>query len=613
MKTGLIVPSLVLALAVASVVHAREVEVPLQLDHALLRQALLTQIYRDPGNTAQVWNDGVGCNFLTLSEPRVDSQAGRLRVISAGKARVGTAVGQSCLVILDWTGTVEVFEEPSVDAAQPVVRFRVVDSNLYGPDGKKQLTGKVWDWVKQYVHPRLETMTIDLGLAVNELRALLPLVLSREDAARTQAIIDSLSLAEVRCVETGLTAILRFSLPDIRLTEEVLPERPAPEPTLSPEELQRWEAAWQQWDAFLTFVTKLAARDATAEELRRTLFDVLVESRHELIEALAPTKPGGPDPVRPLFIKAWRRLAPVLRRVSAGLPGEVTLRYLSFIAAADALRTIDELGPDLGLDISADGLRRLARIIAPTAAEDPVAYSLDVDPELRQLFGFGPPLPPPEDNPAVDLSAWFATPVWAAIEPDPALVSRLNRWVPTSDEIDAYLPLVRDLLRTTSDATLSTSKLDADFHQVYRWLVLATAWQESCWRQFVRQGNTVKPIESPVGSVGLMQVNQKVWRGFYDLQGLRKDISYNARAGSEIVVHYLNDYAVARKEHTKTGNIDNLARATYAVYNGGPGHLSRYRKPKVKPALRKIDDAFWSKYQAVKLGNELAVAQCFGR
>lgn len=613
MKTNPMVCAVIMAFMLPAPAHAREVSVPVQLDHEFLRQALLTQVYRDPDTTAQVWNDGVGCNFLTLSDPRVDTLSDRLRVVSAAKSRIGTAVGDNCLVVLDWTGTVEVLEEGRADPSLPIVRFHVVDSNLYGTDGRKQLSGKVWDWVKAYVHPRLESMTVDLGPAVTELRALLPLVLPDEDAARTQRLLDSLTIADVRAVETGLTAAIRFDVPERGLVEEDLPEQPAPEPTLSAEELRRWEGAWQRWDAFLTFVTKVVARDTAIDELRRALFEVLVESRHELLEALAPTRPGDADPVRPLFIKAWTRLAPVLRRVGTGLPGETTLRYLSFIAAADALRAIDELGPESGLDISADGLRRLARIIAPTSPEDALAYGLAVDPEMRELFGFGSPLPPPQDNPDVDPGAWFSSPAWAAVEPETALVSRLNRWVPSGDEIDAYLPLVRDLLRTTSDGTLASRALDSKFHRLYRWLVLATAWQESCWRQFVRQGNAVKPIESKVGSVGLMQVNQRVWRGFYDVQGLRKDIAYNAGAGSEILIHYLNDYAVAKKEHTKTGNVDNLARAAYAAYNGGPGHLGRYRKPQTKRVLRKIDEAFWSKYQAVKLGNELGVAACFGR
>jgi soluble lytic murein transglycosylase-like protein len=175
------------------------------------------------------------------------------------------------------------------------------------------------------------------------------------------------------------------------------------------------------------------------------------------------------------------------------------------------------------------------------------------------------------------------------------------------------LPLVRGLLHGVAEANLRSGKIEPKFHQVYRWLVLSTAWQESCWRQFVKQNGTIVPIESPIGSVGLMQVNQRVWRGFYDLQALRRDIGYNGKAGGEILAHYLVNYAIARGEHEKTGSIDNLARATYAAYNGGPGQLTRYRDPKAKKFLRKIDALFWDKYRTVQAGNELAVAQCFGQ
>ena len=110
----------------------------------------------------------------------------------------------------------------------------------------------------------------------------------------------------------------------------------------------------------------------------------------------------------------------------------------------------------------------------------------------------------------------------------------------------------------------------------------------------------------------MMQVNERVWRGIYDLRGLRWDIRYNARAGAEISLRYLGDYAVARKEDAQPGGIDNLARATYAVYNGGPGQLARYRKKETRPTLRKIDRLFWEKYDAVSKGRAMDVAKCLG-
>ena len=48
---------------------AREVAVPVRLDHDFLRQALLTQVYTGAEQTVRVWDDGSGCNFLILSEP----------------------------------------------------------------------------------------------------------------------------------------------------------------------------------------------------------------------------------------------------------------------------------------------------------------------------------------------------------------------------------------------------------------------------------------------------------------------------------------------------------------------------------------------------------------
>ncbi len=602
---------LIAFLQLAAPALARPVTVPVALDHAFLRQALIQQIYTDPDQTARVWNDGSGCNYLTLSAPQVDSDAGRVRVTSAGEARVGTAVGQQCLVLLNWKGSVQIFEEPRVTPGVAVVRFAVVDSQLFGPNGHKQATGVIWDWVKQYVHPRLEMLAVDLQPALQELGALLPTVLPSEDVQRTQQLLDSLTLQGVQPTATGVTATLAFDVPDRVGSEAVVP--PVPEPTLSRAELDAWDAAWQSWDSFLVFVVKIAALDSGTAELSDALFEVLIEARYDLLEALAPTEPHETDPVLPLFLRTWERLAPVLRRLSSDLPGAAAARYLGFVAAGDALVAIDELGPAVGFDISSDGLRRLARIVAPATAEDPVEYRLDVDPVLRRALGFGDPLPPPEENPDVDLSAWLFSRAWAAAGPDRAALNRLKNWVPSRDELDQYLPIVRDVLTAAAARTLSTHTLASEFHDLYRWLVLSAAWQESCWRQFLKVGGKVYPIKSPAGSVGIMQVNQNVWRGFYDLKGLQTDISYNANAGSEILLEYLVKQAIAKGEHKATGTVDSLARATYAVYNAGPGQLRRYRRAKVSKRERRVDDAFFHKYKTVKSGDELAVAECYGR
>ena len=376
--------------------------------------------------------------------------------------------------------------------------------------------------------------------------------------------------------------------------------------------MRRWEDAWQRWDAFLTFVVKQLGTEAQAIDLRQALADVLIDARFDLLQALAPTDRSVTDPTRALFLQTWERLAPVVRVAAAGVPAGDALRYLSFIAAGDALAALDEAGPDLGVEISADGLRRLARIVAPLSIEDPLLYTTEVDPQLRQLMGFGPPLPPPDlaEIPPDEASwrRWWVRAAFAAQEAPPA--SQLERWLASRDGIDAYLAAVRAVLDEVTVQTLGGGALAAQHHDLYRRLVLATAWQESCWRQFVRAKGGVKYLTSPVGSIGIMQVNERVWRGLYDVRGLRWDIRYNGRAGSEILLHYLADYAIAKKEDARPGGADNLAWATYAVYNGGPRHLTRYRNPATKKGLKRIDELFAQKYRAVTAGKESDVKQC---
>jgi hypothetical protein len=411
---------------------------------------------------------------------------------------------------------------------------------------------------------------------------------------------------------------------------------PEPEPPLDLHEIE-------QWDAFLTFIVKHAALDSDDSPLGAELLAALIDSRYDIVEVLALAEPDARDPVPELFRKAWARLAPILRELEGDLPGSAALRYLALVAAGDALLAIDGLGPGSGLDISADGLRRLARMVAPEEEADPLDYAPVVDAELREQFGFGPPLLQPAEPPAVPAQPpttvpstrtpppptssaepsmpsrwlarvleWLVASAEAAGEPSSEFDKRLRNWAPTREDLDEYLPIVQKVLHSAADDALSKKPVEAPYSRIFRPLMLATAWKESCWRQFIRRGGKVVPMQSSAGAVGIMQINPRVWRGFYDTNVLRTDTAYNARAGAEILRHYLVDYALRKKEQELGGSIDALARATYSAYNGGPGHLGRYRSEKAPKSLREIDDEFWRVYQTVKGGDELGVRECYG-
>jgi len=598
----------VLALAAglnASAAAGDELRIDLPVNYGLVRAALVEQIFIGPDTTARVLEGKNACNLLTLAEPSVEGGAGKVIVRTKVISRGGTPLTQGrCLPLFEWTGILEATQEPLVLDGQRVIGFRVTDSKILDAEGgKTAVPGVLWGWIKDNVHPRLETLKVDLGPPLDAAATLL-----RETGAAPAQIEPVLSSLRIASAVAGVEAL------DIgvALTAPPLPPGwtpPAEEPALTVEELARWREAWQSWDGFATWLIKELA-STTSPALRATLGGLLLDARYDLLAALESDTGG--DPVRELFRKSWQRLHPFARELGKDLPAGEALRLLSFVSAADALETLDAAAPQLGFRIDRDALRRLARTLLPGVGDEAFAWSTEVDPELRELLGFErePEAFTASPSRLLDL---LVPPAQAMVKIDPALGRKLQGWVPRADDLDAYLAQVDKLLTAIAQAELARGKIGQPYVEIYRALLPATAYMETCWRQFeVKQGK-IDTVQSPVGSVGIMQVNKHVWRGVYDLNALLSDAGYNARAGNEILVHYLVDYAIKRGEHEKTGSPDNLARATYAVYNGGPGHLARYRKADTKPALRKIDEAFFSKYKAVRRDGREAVKACYGR
>ena len=374
-------------------------------------------------------------------------------------------------------------------------------------------------------------------------------------------------------------------------------------------------ADWQQWDSFFTFVVKRLGQDVPVD-LKDSLGAAFLDSRYELTSAIAPGKGGNPVP--DLFLNAWNRLSPIMSKALPGLSQENASRYSTFISAADKLVPLSKAGSQLGLvQLSPDALRGMAHLLEPSGTADPLAFTTNVDSGLRDLLGFGSPLSVPgssqkrtqlHENLWPEIQHAFATQSWfasLAVAADTGM-PKLNGWVPDAKELEAYLKEVRSLLISLSDKIAGKSKLNDEQKVLYRQIVFTAAWQESCWRQYIKKGT---PLASSTGDLGLMQVNRNTWRNVYDLKNLSGDIEYNSNAGAEILDYYLTRFAIKRNEDKQQGG--NLARATYSAYNGGPGALGRYRAAKVVPALKKVDEAFWQKYQAVAAGHELDVQTCY--
>jgi hypothetical protein len=323
------------------------------------------------------------------------------------------------------------------------------------------------------------------------------------------------------------------------------------------------------------------------------------------------------------------------------------LEFLSFISAGDALIAFDQAAPALGMRITAQDLRGLAHIMAPRLNADPLGFSFEEDPELQKMFNIAPPLttpdalfegpddapdagpPPPApesggrssaSRPQSDflarLGGWLAPAALAAMpvvtidREIRAVARRLHRKVPEPSNLAEYSTDVGQLIDLSASREVDDDYLRAQYGSVTRRLVRGAAWQESCWRQFVRKGRRITYLESSTRDLGLMQVNQYVWRGFYSISRLKWDIAYNAGAGAQILLRGLHDCARLAAGRGMAASADDLVRSAYSAYNGGPASCNRWNSVGVPAEKALIDVSFWFKYKALEEGGALDILQC---
>ncbi len=590
--------------------EAQRVHVPVPLDYPFIRAVLVQQAFTLPGERAVVLDQDEGCATIELWSPEVSSEGQRLKVGSHVKVRAGVPLLGKCVQLAEWEGYIELLQRVWLDEAASRLRFQTVDSRVYSTAREPAtIASAIWSLIKSHLHVYLNRVYVDLGEPLQALKGLLPLFFSPAARERVERWADTVAFTAPR---VGADAVRV----DLVMDVETQPaSQPVPE-ELSQAEIQRLTRSWEDWDAYLAYELKSLVGKPITEGERRTIVETLLETRQAFVRALSE-RALRQDLVRVQFIWAWERLAPILRRYLGRQASPSLFTRLAFFTATDALAALDKMGPAVGLEVSRDGLIRLARLLMREGAEPSLDYSFEVSPELRGLLGLGPPLD--ESGPSFDIEELEipgepggqrpsddqgsllkrGPPVTRAEEAPPSRLADILPWLPPARDAAPYLGKVRQVLEEAAGAI--QGRLDVQYRRPYATLVLATAWQESCWRQFVRAGQKVRYLLSWSGtSVGLMQINERVWRGIYRPEHLRWNIRYNAHAGSEILALYLREGAVKRTEPQSLQDADVLVRAVYAMYNGGPGQLNEFLKRSQRNAFTRLDDLFWQKYALVR-------------
>ncbi|WP_045219283.1 lytic transglycosylase domain-containing protein [Desulfonatronum thioautotrophicum] len=597
-----------------------------------------------PLKTLYSGNDG--CQDVTVSAPRFRAEDGELLMETQVHLRHGRSIGNYCLLPLRFNGMLVMYQRPSVSAEEWVLHFTPVRSELRTLDGQPaRLASLAWRLVEDHVLGSLAGITVNLGPPKRELQDFLPMMLTAKDRSRVLEMLRDLRPGQMLIQDHGLRLENVLTVFDDLYQPE--PERL--EAYLSDEELKRFIVAWEVWDAFLIhLITTLATRELTESE-HALLLDVLLRLRHEFIFHLDDPL-GRTDLVRAQFMEAWTRLGPLFRGHRLMADNDSLLGYLAFFSASDALLALDKLGPTLGMEISREGLIRLATLLGNQ--ETHLEYAPDLLPELRRGLGLdimrgteedtmqdrrqdndqdniqgdrqkSEDLGREEGRPGFRWSqglnflqehfATFFIPAAQAASPPAGQDVDLSLWTFKGQNLDAYMARVTGLLRDRTEAVMNNSARPEERHGFFLDLVLAAAWQESCFRQFIKSEDRIIYLRSFNNtSVGIMQINERVWRGLYDQDRLRWDITYNAQAGAEILDLYYAKYARPRmaREPEVQWSADLKAGMLYAMYNGGPGQLERFLNRVQEGGLFRSDRLFQEKWDWVRQDDLEKISIC---
>lgn len=342
-------------LLAAANTQAAETKVTVPMDYRLIRNVLVNQLYTGQGETARLWKDGKECSFLDISNPQIGGDNGQVKIDNNIHARIGMALGGKCIPAIEWVGVLETFQQPTLDATGNVLSFPVTRATAFDRNGQQLNINQLQDLINKAVQPKLAALKIDLNQSRGDItKTLLPFV----DADDTEKLHDTVNSLRFNRVEAGDKA-LQINVGFSGLNQKKSDARPAA--ALNADELRQWQAVWQGWQQSLEKGLNKPPLDNQSDADKALLRDVLQEAGSAFEQGLTIGADGGHDPVRAFFNDSWDKLAPLLRTASKQLPGAEGLRYLTLIAATDLMYELESIGAPLGLEISSNGLRKLAR------------------------------------------------------------------------------------------------------------------------------------------------------------------------------------------------------------------------------------------------------------
>jgi hypothetical protein len=313
------------------------------------------QLFTGQGQTARVWKDGKQCSFLDLSNPQIASDNGQIKIDNNVHAQIGTKLGGACMTMVAWSGILETFQQPTLDPSGNQLNFPITRSNAYDSNGRPLNIGQLQDLLQKAAAPKLAALKIDLNQSRGDIiKTLLPYI-DANDSEQLYDMVNSLRFNQVKVGDKAMVVNVGFISPNLKAADK------QPSAPLNAQELQQWHAVWQGWQASLDKAISQAPLDGELTGSRGTLQKILQQAGTAFEQGLSSNHSEGNDPVRQFLDNSWDEMAPLLRAASKQFPGAESLRYLTLIAATDLMYELEAIGSPLGLEISSNGLRKIAR------------------------------------------------------------------------------------------------------------------------------------------------------------------------------------------------------------------------------------------------------------
>ncbi|MCX5806519.1 MAG: lytic transglycosylase domain-containing protein [Proteobacteria bacterium] len=579
---------------------------PVVIDYSFIRSAFIQQAFTQPGGRATPLNTKDGCTQIDLWDPKAGPEKSSLKLSSTMKIKTGFPIAGNCMQLAEWQGPIDILQRIVVDEKGTKMAMQAMEFKPMGLDKTNASVNKMLtDLIQSSLSSYFGKMSIDLTGTFKGLQDQLPNFFSTSYQSGLGAWLSSIRINGTQLKPEGIV---------LDVIIDVDAAQPSGDVSKTPEsktEIQRLIKTWEEWDAFSVYQLQAVMGQPVTDDEKDNVLEALLDRRYEFVQALEDGALSQ-DLILRQFTENWQKLSDFYRKHLAQTLSNSPADYLSFIATSDALVALSKTGLGSGLNVNHDGLLKLMKLLGGTKAETDLHYSPGVNRSLQTFFGLGQSLDDPElsmNISAISLLKGDSEAPYYADESDSGL-EQAKAWIFKKENVVPYLSRIRLELEWQSSEILSKAKLDAKYQSLFPLIMQATAWQESCWRQFVEKQGKVSPIYSyNKSSVGMMQINERVWRGIYQPESLQWNARYNIRAGSEILDLYMRKYALRKPESRNISN-DLLAMAVYAMYNGGPGQFKKFLARTKNNTQQKTDKLFWEKYWWTKNNQVNKVSVC---